>query len=128
MPREGRTSDQGSLMKAATSSYAIMAETLRFGTSEVGTFRTCRSDLTKSVLGARADIPLGRGGFRVLGHLTIYYSRTLMHHWACARAGTSVSIQTVEPLLFLAENPVKHTIAGPRFPTTRHLSSVHVVL
>ena len=32
------------------------------------------------------------------------------------------------PRLFPADNPVKHAIAGPRFPATRHLSSVHVVL
>jgi hypothetical protein len=32
------------------------------------------------------------------------------------------------PLLFLADNPVKHTIAGPRLPATRHLSGVHVIL
>lgn len=32
------------------------------------------------------------------------------------------------PLLLLADNPVKHAIAGPRFPATLHLPSVHVVL
>jgi hypothetical protein len=54
----------------------------------------------------------------------------------CAGAGRPISFHSVivgnfgdrRPLLFLADNPVKHTIAGPRLPATRHLSSVHVVL
>src|SRR6185312_10722171 len=87
-----------------------------------------RADQDRTKLGGSLIVQSGHSGAMRTPKHDDRSNPDKIAHRAHARERAHQFHSDRRPFLFFADNPVKNAIAGPRFPPTRHLSSVHVVL